>query len=99
MNIKIQSLKFDADQKLVAFVEEKVSKLGKYYDAIVGAEVNLSLENVSDEKNKVAKVRLEVPGNDLFAENRCKTFEEAIDLNIEVLKKQIEKHKDKERGK
>ncbi|MDR3329437.1 MAG: ribosome-associated translation inhibitor RaiA [Prevotellaceae bacterium] len=98
MNVKIQSIKFDADQKLLAFVEEKMSKFGKYFDGIVGAEVSLSLEHASDDKNKVAKVRLEVPGHDLFAENRCKSFEEAIDLNVEVLKKQLTKYKEKLRG-
>ncbi|MGL5959316.1 MAG: ribosome hibernation-promoting factor, HPF/YfiA family [Bacteroidales bacterium] len=95
MNIKIQSLKFDADQKLLTFVEEKVGKLDKFYDAIVGADVVLCLENVSDEKNKVAKVRLEVPGYDLFAENRSKTFEAAIDMSIDMLKRQIDKHKER----
>ncbi len=99
MNVKIQSIKFNADQKLIAFVEEKVAKLDKFYDGIVAADVALSLENVSDDKNKIAKIRLEVPGADLFAENKCKTFEEAVDLNVEVLKKQLEKHKDKLRGK
>lgn len=99
MNVKIQSIKFTADQKLVAFIEEKVAKLDKFYDGIVAADVALSLENVSDDRNKVAKIRLEVPGSDLFAENKCKTFEEAVDLNVEVLKKQLEKHKDKQRGK
>ena len=98
MNINIQSIKFNADQKLIAFIEEKVAKLDKFYDGIVTAEVLLSLENVSDDKNKVAKIRLEVPGSDLFAENQCKTFEEAVDLNVDTLKKQLQKHKDKQRG-
>ncbi len=99
MNVKIQSLKFNADQKLIAFTEDKVGKLDKFYDGIVAADVSLSLENVSDDKNKIAKIRLEVPGADLFAEHKCKTFEEAIDLDIEVLKKQLEKHKEKQRTK
>ena len=99
MNVNIQSIKFNADQKLVAFIEEKVAKLDKFYDGILTAEVALSLENVSNDKNKVAKVRLEVPGAELFSEHKCKTFEEAVDLNVEVLKKQLGKHKDKQRGK
>lgn len=99
MNVKIQSIKFDADKRLLDFIEEKVGKLDKFYDGITGAEVALSLENTSDEKNKIAKIRLEVPGSDLFVENQCKTFEEAVDLNVEVLKKQITKHKDKMRSK
>ncbi|MGL4364286.1 MAG: ribosome hibernation-promoting factor, HPF/YfiA family [Bacteroidales bacterium] len=99
MNIQIQSLKFNADQKLLAFIEEKTRKLDRFYDAIVGAEVVLSIENTSDEKNKMAKIRLEVPGSDLFAENKCKKFESAVDQCIDTLKKQIEKHKEKMRNK
>ncbi|MDR1225331.1 MAG: ribosome-associated translation inhibitor RaiA [Prevotellaceae bacterium] len=99
MNVKIQSIKFTADKNLLAFIEDKVGKLDRFYDGIVGAEVALSLENVSDDKNKVAKIRLVVPGNDMFAEHQCKSFEEAVDMNVEVLKKQLAKHKDKERGK
>jgi len=99
MNVNIQTIKFNADQKLVAFIEEKAAKLHKFYDGIVSVEVALSLEHVSDEKGKVAKIRLEVPGADLFSEHKCKTFEEAVDLDVEVLKKQLEKHKDKQRGK
>jgi putative sigma-54 modulation protein len=99
MNVNIQSIKFNADQKLVAFVKEKVEKLDKFYDGIVAADVALSLENVSDDKNKVAKIRLEVPGAELFSEHKCKTFEEAVDHNVETLKKQLGKHKDKQRGK
>ena len=98
MNTKIQSIKFNADQKLLAFVEEKVAKLDKFFDGIVSAEVAMSIEHVSDEKNKVVKIRLEVPGTALFAENKCKSFEEAVDLNVEVLKKQLAKYKEKLRG-
>ncbi|MDR3296904.1 MAG: ribosome-associated translation inhibitor RaiA [Prevotellaceae bacterium] len=95
MEIQTQSIKFTADQKLLAFVEKKVGHLDKYYEGIVGAEVLLSIENASDAKNKVVKIRLDVAGTSLFADCKCKTFEEAIDLNVEVLKKQIVKHKEK----
>jgi putative sigma-54 modulation protein len=98
MNTKIQSIKFTADQKLLAFAEEKIGKLDKFFDGIVSAEIAMSIENVSDEKNKVVKVRLDVPGSSLFAENKCKSFEEAVDLNVEVLKKQLAKYKEKLRG-
>jgi putative sigma-54 modulation protein len=98
MNTKIQSIKFTADQKLLAFAEEKVSKLDKFFDGIVGAEIAMSVENTSDEKNKLVKIKLEVPGSDLFAEYKCKTFEAAIDHNVEVLKKQLAKYKEKLRG-
>lgn len=95
MNIKINSVKFDADKKLENFVESKVSKLNKVYDNIIGVEVFLKLENTQDLENKIAEIRVEIPGNDLFAKKQCKTFEEATDNAIEALKRQIKKHKEK----
>ena len=43
MEIRVQSLKFNADQKLLDFVEKKVSKLEKFDDAITDVEVVMSL--------------------------------------------------------
>lgn len=98
MNIKIQSIKFDADKKLTDFIEKKVSKLERYFDNIVDAEVFLRLQNSQELDNKVAEIRLKVPGSDLFAQRQSKTFEEAVDDSIDALKIQIQKHKDKLRG-
>ena len=98
MNIKIQSIKFDADKKLTDFIEKKVSKLERYFDNIVDAEVFLRLENSQELDNKMAEIRLKVPGSELFAQRQSKTFEEAVDDSIDELKIQIQKHKDKLRG-
>jgi putative sigma-54 modulation protein len=98
MNIKIQSVHFDADKKLLDFVTEKVSKLEKYYEEIVSAEVILRIENDSDMDNKFAEIRLEIPGNDSFAKKQSKSFEESIDDCVDALKRQLMKHKEKQRG-
>ena len=39
MDIKIHSVHFAADKKLIDFVEDKINKLQLFYDAIVSAEV------------------------------------------------------------
>jgi putative sigma-54 modulation protein len=97
MNIKIQSIHFDADKKLLAFIEEKVKKLAKYHDGIIGAEVFLRLEKNSEKENKVSEIKLLVPGNDIFAKRQCSTFEEATDLTCEAITSQIKKQKEKAR--
>ena len=94
MDIKIQSIHFDADQKLVDFVEEKVGKLSHYYDKIIGGDVFLKLET-ADQQNKVAEIKIKLPGKDLFAKKQCKSFEEATDEAVEALRRQINKHKSK----
>lgn len=95
MNIQIQSLKFDADQKLLDFVQTKVGKLNRMNDNTIVAEVTLKLDKDNEQGNKVAVVRLMVPGDDLVAERRSKSFEEAIDHCVDALKHQIERYKDK----
>lgn len=97
MNVTIQSIKFNADKKLVEFIEKKLEKVEKFFDGIVGAEVFLRLENTQDQENKKVEIRLAIPGNDLFAEKASKSFEEGTDLCIEALKKQLVKTKEKMR--
>lgn len=98
MNVKIQSIKFDADKKLIDFINNKLGKLQRFYDAIIGAEVFLKLENTQEIKNKIVEVKLLIPGNDLFVQRQAKKFEEGLDECIEVLKRQVTKHKEKQRG-
>lgn len=98
MKIRVQSIHFTADRKLLAFVQKKADKLDQFYDQIIGGEVYLKLENVGDEFNKISEIRLMIPGNDLFAKERCKSFEEATYRAIVSLRKQIERHKVKIRS-
>jgi putative sigma-54 modulation protein len=95
MKITVQSIRFNADRKLLDFIQKKVDKLDTFYDQIINGEVYLRLENVEDETNKVTEIKLNLPGIQLFAKEQCKTFEEATDLAIEGLRRQIGKHKQK----
>ena len=88
-------MKFDADQKLLDFVETKLAKLDRFVERTTGADVILKLDKDPDRGNKVAVIRIEVPGNDLVAEHRSSSFEESVDAAIDALKKQIEKHKER----
>lgn len=98
MNVQIHSVRFDADKKLIDFVNQKIKKLVQYSDDIVNAEVYLRLDKDQDRENKISEIRLELPGGPLFAKKQSKSFEESTDDVIEALKKQITKHKEKKRG-
>ena len=95
VNLKITSVHFDADKKLLEFIQEKVDKLGQFYDKIIDGDVILKVDNNPTGENKVAEIKLSVPGNDIFAKKQCKTFEEATDLAVEALRRQLKKHKEK----
>jgi putative sigma-54 modulation protein len=98
MDIKINSVHFDADQKLVTHINKKLGKLGLFFDGIIGAEVFLRLENVSEENNKIAEIRLLIPGNDLFVKKQAKSFEEAVNKGMDTLTRQVTKYKEKLRN-
>jgi putative sigma-54 modulation protein len=93
MKITVQSIHFNADKGLLEFIQKKVDKLDTFYDNIINGAVYLRLEKVEDEANKIVEIKLLLPGNQIFAKEQCKTFEEATDLVVESLRKQIEKHK------
>ena len=95
MNVKIQSVKFDADKKLVDFVNGKMAKLERFVEGATSAEVIMKLDKDTERGNKVVTIKLIVPGGDLVADYRSKSFEESVDEAIDALKKQIEKHKER----
>jgi putative sigma-54 modulation protein len=98
MNVQSQSVKFDADQQLVEFVENKMSKLEKFSERIVSSDVIMKVDKDHEKGNKVATITLSMPGEDLVSKARARSFEEAVDEAIEVLKAQIVKKKEKEAG-
>ena len=95
MDIKFEAVHFDADKKLVDFVNGRVNKLENFFDNIVGGEVYLKLGSATENENKIAEIKIHVPGKELFAKKQSKSFEEATDLCVDALKKQVQKHKEK----
>ena len=96
MNVKINAVKFKADEKLLDFAQEKVSKLERHLSNILEAEVTLKVDKPESDNNKVADIRLVVKGYDLFASKQADSFEQAIMLCIDALKPQIDKLKDRQ---
>lgn len=100
MEIKINSVHFTADQKLVDFINKKVSKLDTFYDGIINAEVTLKVDKPESSNNKISELKLSIPANGyLFAKKQADSFEEATDLAIDAIKKQLDKFKDKLKSK
>ena len=96
MKIQIQSLHFDADQSLKDFINKKLVKLETYYNRIIDSDVILSLEQLNTQvKDKVVVIKTNIPGNTLVAKEKSKKFEEAIDMAVHSLKRQIERIKTK----
>lgn len=96
MNVKIQAVHFNADQKLVEFVQKKIEKLQTYHDRIVQVDVFLKLDNVVHTiKDKVAEIRVLVPRHEFFVKSSSKSFEESFDNALDAIVNQIKKKKEK----
>ena len=95
MDVQVQSIRFVADQKLIYFVKQKLSKLNLFFDQIVDAEVYLKIDRANTNDNKIVEIKLNIPGKDLFAKKYGKSFEEATDESIEALRRQLKRHKGK----
>lgn len=96
MNVNIQTVHFDADDKLVDFVSKKVQKLSTFHDKIVKVDVFLKLDNVVHTiKDKVAEIRVHIPGHDLFVKSSSKSFEESFENALDSITNQIKRKKEK----
>jgi putative sigma-54 modulation protein len=99
MKLQMQAIHFDADQSLLAFIQQKMDKLDTFYDRITSGEVFLKLDGNETSKvhTKLLEVKLYVPGGTMFVKEQGSTFEEATDLAVETLKIQVKKFKNKRR--
>ena len=95
MEIQVHSIHFTADKKLIDFIEGKVGKLELFFDHITACEVYLKLDKDQEKENKIVELKMLIPGKTLVAKKQCRTFEEATDLSVEALRKQVSKHKEK----
>lgn len=98
MKIIIQSIHFDAADRLKAYIQKKVDKLDQLFDRIIDGEVILKVENENKAGNKLVELIVNVPGDTLIAKEHGKTFEEATDLATDKVKVQLRKYKGKMKG-
>lgn len=97
MNVNIQTVHFDADSKLVSYIEKKVEKLNQYHDRITKVDVYLKLDNVVHTiKDKVAEIRVLIPRHEFFVKQSTKSFEESFDAALDSMVNQIKRHKEKQ---
>jgi putative sigma-54 modulation protein len=96
MKLKIHSIHFDTDIKLEKFIQEKLNKVERFVNKIIDAEVYLKLDhNKSNVKDKIAEIKIKLPGKTVFAEERSMMFEESIELASDSIVRQVKKHKEK----
>lgn len=97
MTVNIQSVHFDADAKLLDYVNKKIQKINQFHDKIIKADVYLKLDNiVHNIKDKIVEIRIHIPKHELFVKASTKSFEESFDIALDSVINQIKRKKEKQ---
>ena len=96
MNIRIQAIHFEIADRLTDFINKKANKLARRFPDITDVDVNLRVVKPETAMNKEAILRVILPlSPDHVATKTADTFEEAVDLCLEAVERQLEKNKEK----
>lgn len=99
MKISVKSVHFHADEKLIEYVEQKLSRLNRYFERAVEAEVHLKLQDTGSKiQDKITEIKIHVPGGWLMDKKTGESFETAITASVDTLKRQLVRHKEKMTG-
>ena len=97
MNINFQSVNYNADSKLIEFAEKRIKKISQFYLNIIDVFIYTKIENTSDRLNKLAELKICIPGDDVVVKKTAKSFEEAISLAADSAERILKRHKEKQR--
>jgi putative sigma-54 modulation protein len=95
MKVNVHAVNLNVDRKLIGYVQERLDKLDKYYDKVVFSDVFFKLDNTSDKQNKIAEIKINVPGDEFIVKKQCKSFEEAVEQAAHCMERLLMKRKQK----
>jgi putative sigma-54 modulation protein len=98
MKVNVHAVNFTVDRKLVSYVQGRLDKLDKYYDRVVFSDVFFKVDNTSLKQNKIAEIKINVPGDEFVVKKQCKSFEEAVELAADSMERLLMKRKQKIRA-
>ena len=98
MKVNTQSVNFDADAKLISFIQNRMAKLEQFYDKVISSDVHLKVENTSAKENKIVEIKVNIPRDKFVVKKQCKSFEEAIDSACNSIERKLVKKKEKMRS-
>lgn len=96
MKIDIRAMHFTLDAETRDYAAEKIGHLEKYYKNIISADINIVCDHEDTSGSSyTVKVKLAIPGKDLFAETESRSIYEAVDEVEDRLHQQILKLREK----
>ncbi len=97
MKVNTQSVNFNADAKLIQFIQDRLDKVETFYTKVISSDVYLKVENTSSKENKIAEIKLNIPKDNFVVKKQCKSFEEAVDSACSSLERKLIRRKEKMR--
>ena len=94
MDVRIQAIHFDIADKLVNFINKKAERVARHNVNITDVDVTLKVVKPETAMNKEAVIKIKAPQEEYVATKTADSFEEAIDLCLEAIERQMEKKKD-----
>jgi putative sigma-54 modulation protein len=88
LKLDLQAVNFTAGEGLKSFIYQKLVDVQRFYSDVVGAEVYLREENTAPD-NKTARVKMNIPGNDIVADSTASSWEAAVSEAFEKIKRQF----------
>ena len=95
MKVNTQSVNFNADRKLINFLQNRLDKVETFYSKVISSDVYMKVENTSAKENKIVEIKISVPKDKFVVKKQCKSFEEAVDSACSSLERRLIKQKQK----
>lgn len=95
MKVNVHAVNLNVDRKLIGYVQDRLNRLEKYYDRVVNSDVYFKLDNTNEKQNKIAEIKIVVPGDEFIVKKQCKSFEEAVELAADSMERLLMKRKQK----
>ena len=91
MNLQISGRRLDITPAIHDYVTEKIERTIRHFDNLIDAGVVLSVDKLEHK----AEVTVHLAGKDIFVEAAAETMYAAIDILVDKLDRQMQKHKEK----
>lgn len=92
MKIDIHAKNLNVDPELTEIINRKVGKLSTFHTHILDTAVYLKDEGITE---KEVQIKLSIKNQTLVCKERGETFEKALDLSVDGIKRQLQKYKQK----
>jgi|LauGreDrversion2_2_1035103.scaffolds.fasta_scaffold27179_1 putative sigma-54 modulation protein len=87
MVTEVRAVQFKASNRLVDFTHKRLERINQVYQRAIHATVFFRIDNNHLSDNKIAEVTVHIPGEDLVVRKEAKTFEKALSLAVDRLRR------------